>query len=96
MKRFAAKVVLSFDPDTAGQGAAAKSSELLVAEGFQVNVAMLPAGQDPDTLFERMAARLTRTRCGSSRQYLDYLLDRAARITTCAGTTIAGNSWAGC
>ena len=30
LKRFAAKVVLSFDPDAAGQGAAAKSSELLV------------------------------------------------------------------
>ena len=42
---FRAKVVLSFDPDAAGQGAAARSSELLVAEGFQVNVAMLPAGR---------------------------------------------------
>src|SRR4029079_2141470 len=30
LKRFAGKVVLSFDPDTAGQGAAARSSELLV------------------------------------------------------------------
>ena len=48
LKRFATKVVLSFDPDTAGQGAAARSSELLVAEGFQVNVALLPAGSDPD------------------------------------------------
>jgi DNA primase len=34
LKRFTSKVVLSFDPDAAGQGAAARSSELLVAEGF--------------------------------------------------------------
>ena len=32
------KVVLSYDPDAAGQGAAARSCELLVAEGFDVNV----------------------------------------------------------
>ena len=53
LKRFAAKVVLSFDPDAAGQGAAARSSELLVAEGFQVNVAMLPAGDDPDNFIRQ-------------------------------------------
>jgi DNA primase len=34
LKRFTTKVVLSFDPDAAGQGAAVRSSELLVAEGF--------------------------------------------------------------
>jgi len=53
LKRFAAKVVLSFDPDAAGKGAAAKTSELLVAEGFQVNVAVLPAGDDPDTFIQK-------------------------------------------
>ena len=49
LHRFTRKVVLSFDPDAAGQGAAAKSCELLVDEGFEVNVAILPAGEDPDT-----------------------------------------------
>ena len=39
LRRFIGKVVLSFDPDAAGQGAAAKSCEMLVAEGFDVNVA---------------------------------------------------------
>ena len=78
LKRFAAKVVLSFDPDTAGQGAAAKSSELLVAEGFQVNVAMLPAGQDPDTFIRANGGAAYQDALRKSRQYLDYLLDRAA------------------
>ena len=57
LKRFASKVVLSFDPDAAGQGAAARSSELLVAEGFQVNVAMLPAGDDPDNFIRKSGGR---------------------------------------
>jgi DNA primase len=78
LKRFATKVVLSFDPDTAGKGAAAKSSELLVAEGFQVNVAMMPAGQDPDAFIRAHGGAAYQDRLRQSRQYLDYLLDRAA------------------
>ena len=78
LKRFATKVVLSFDPDAAGQGAAAKSSELLVSEGFQVNVAMLPAGEDPDTFIRRVGGAAYQDALRQSRQYLDYLLDRAA------------------
>ena len=57
LRRFATKVVLSFDPDAAGQGAAAKSCEMLVAEGFEVNVATLPAGEDPDTFIQQARAR---------------------------------------
>ena len=78
LKRFCSKVVLNFDPDTAGQGAAAKTSELLVAEGFQVNVAMLPAGQDPDTYIRAHGGLAYQEHLRKSRQYLDYLLDRAA------------------
>ena len=34
LRRFTTKIVLSFDPDAAGQGAAIRSCELLVAEGL--------------------------------------------------------------
>jgi DNA primase len=78
LKRFAAKVVLNFDPDAAGQGAAARSSELLVAEGFQVNVAMLPPGGDPDTFIRASGAAAYQERLKNSRPYLEYLLDRAS------------------
>lgn len=78
LKRFASKVVLSFDPDAAGQGAAARSSELLVAEGFQVNIAMLPEGEDPDNFIRKSGAAAYQERLRTSRQYLEYLLDRAA------------------
>jgi DNA primase len=78
LKRFASKVVLSFDPDAAGQGAAARSSELLVAEGFQVNVAMLPAGDDPDNFIRKSGAAAYQEKLRNSRPYLEYLLDRTA------------------
>ena len=78
LRRFTLKGVLSFDPDAAGQGAAAKSSEMLVAEGFQVNVAMLPAGDDPDNYIRRQGAAAYQEQLRNSRQYLEYLLDRTA------------------
>lgn len=78
LKRFAPKIVLSFDPDAAGQGAAARTSELLVAEGFQVNVALLPTGSDPDTFIRNEGGRAYVERLKGSRSYLEFLLDRAA------------------
>lgn len=78
LKRFAGKIVLSFDPDAAGQGAAARSSELLVSEGFQVNVALLPEGSDPDTFIRKAGRRGYVDLLKGSRPYLDFLLDRAA------------------
>ena len=78
LKRFTSKIVLSFDPDAAGQGAASRSSELLVAEGFQVNVALLPEGSDPDTFIQKTGGRAYAERLTGSRPYLDFLLDRAA------------------
>jgi DNA primase len=78
LRRFVTKVVLSYDPDAAGQGAAARSSELLVGEGFDVNVATLPAGADPDTFIQQNGGPAYGERLKQSRPYLDYLLDRSA------------------
>jgi len=78
LRRFVGKVVLSYDPDAAGQGAAARSSELLVGEGFDVNVAKLPAGADPDTFIQKNGGAAYGERLKQSQPYLDYLLDRAA------------------
>jgi len=78
LHRFASKVVLSFDPDAAGQGAAARSCELFVTEGFDVNVAELPAGQDPDTFIRSQGGAGYGERLKQSKPYLEYLLDRTA------------------
>ena len=78
LKRFTSKVVLSLDPDTAGQGATARSAELLVAEGFEVNVALLPPGGDPDTFIRRSGPKAYVERLTGSQSYLDFLLDRSA------------------
>ena len=78
LRRFTSKVILSFDPDAAGQGAAARSCDLLVAEGFEVNVAVLPPGEDPDSVVQKRGKDAYLELLRSSRPYLEYLLDRSA------------------
>lgn len=78
LRRFTSKVILSFDPDAAGQGAAVRSCELLVAEGVDVNVAVLPAGADPDTFVRTRGRDEYVALLKTSRPYLEYLLDRAS------------------
>ena len=78
LRRFTSKVILSFDPDAAGQGAAARSCELLVSEGFEVNVAVLPPGEDPDSVVQKRGRDAYLDLLKQSRPYLEYLLDRGA------------------
>jgi DNA primase len=78
LRRFTSKVVLSFDPDAAGQGAAVRSCEMLVAEGFDVNVVVLDKGEDPDTFIRKKGPDRYRERLRASQPYLEYLLDQAA------------------
>ena len=78
LRRFTSKVVLSFDPDAAGQGAATRSCEMLVGEGFDVNVVVLDKGEDPDTFIRRRGGDEYRAQLRTSRPYLEYLLDQAA------------------
>ena len=78
LRRFAPKAVLCYDPDSAGQTAAERSSELLVGEGFDVNVVRLPAGEDPDTFIQKRGREAFVQQLKTSRPYLEFLLDRAA------------------
>jgi DNA primase len=71
------KVALSYDPDAAGQGAAARSGDLLITEGFQVHVALLPPGDDPDGFIRARGGAQYKAVLQQARPYLDYLLERA-------------------
>ena len=79
LRRSTGKVILSFDPDAAGQAAAVRSCDLLVTEGFQVKVAVLPAGDDPDGFIRRHGPAGYVDQLKSAQPYLDYLLERSAR-----------------
>jgi DNA primase len=79
LRRFAARVVLSFDPDAAGQGAAVRSCDLLVREGFDVSVALLPPGRDPDLVVREEGGEAYQAIVDGAQPYLDFLVDRAVK-----------------
>ncbi|UUM12586.1 DNA primase [Clostridiaceae bacterium HFYG-1003] len=48
MKRYVKRVITAFDADTAGQQATLRGLEILVHEGFEVRILLIPDGKDPD------------------------------------------------
>ncbi len=56
LRRLARGVALTYDGDAAGQDAMLRSLGVLLAEGLDVAVVDLPAGDDPDTLVRREGA----------------------------------------
>jgi DNA primase len=53
LRRVVPRVVLTYDGDSAGQEAMMRSLGVLMAEGLDVAIVDLPAGEDPDTLVRR-------------------------------------------
>ena len=78
LRRFAAKVIVSFDPDTAGQAAASRTGALLTGEGLQVNITTLPDGEDPDTCVRRHGGARYAEVLRTSQRFFDYSLENAA------------------
>jgi DNA primase len=93
--RFSRRAVVSYDPDSAGVAATERSLTLLLEEGFQAQVLVLPVGMDPDTFIRRQGADAYRKLLDSSPSYLDYLTDRATSqhdVRTAEGKVAAANA----
>jgi DNA primase len=56
LKRYTDSVILVFDPDTAGQDAAMRTSATFMASELAVKVATLPKGDDPDSFIRKNGA----------------------------------------
>ena len=76
LKRYASRVVLAFDADAAGQGAAERFYEWEQKYQVQVSVARLPDGQDPGSLAQRDPAALAEA-VDNAVPFLAFRLERA-------------------
>lgn len=79
LRRFAANVVLLFDPDAAGVRAALRGLELFVNSGLGVKVVTLPAGDDPDTFVRKEGAGAFAGLEAAAPSLLDYALDHSMK-----------------
>jgi len=75
--RYTKKIVVNFDPDTAGVAAAERSLAMLVAEDFEIRVLTLESGFDPDLFIRRKGRDAYEKALQSSQRYFDYLIERA-------------------
>jgi len=91
--RFTRRVVVNYDPDTAGQVAAERSLTLLLEKEFDVRVLALPGGADPDKFLKEQGAEAYRKLLVQAPPYLDYLIGRARQMdrSTAAGKVAALN-----
>jgi len=54
LRRWCKSVTVLYDSDEAGQKAAEKAAEIFRPEGFEVQVSLMPPGQDPDSLLRNV------------------------------------------
>jgi DNA primase len=91
--RFTRRVIVNYDPDTAGQVATERSIALLLESEFDVRVLTLPGKADPDKFLKEQGVDAYRNLLAQSPPYLDYLIGRARQMdrTTAAGKIAALN-----
>ncbi len=72
LKRWCDEVTILYDADAAGQKAAERAVGLLRAEGVRVRVALMPQGEDPDTLLRKAGAAAVRRAVEGGLSPLDF------------------------
>jgi DNA primase len=71
--------VLCFDSDEAGQNAAVRSLDHLLASGLAVRVAIVPAPHDPDSYIKANGGETFRKLVESAEGFFDYFLNRLCK-----------------
>jgi DNA primase len=80
LKRYVDEVVLCFDSDNAGQNAAVRSLDILLASGLAIRVAAVPAPHDPDSFIKEFGGAAFAQLIENARGFFDYYLDRLCTL----------------
>ena len=75
IKRYVDEVVLCFDSDNAGQNAAVRSLDSLLASGLAVRVAGVPRPHDPDSFIKENGGEAFRKLFDGAEGFFDFYLD---------------------
>jgi len=80
LKRYVDEAVLCFDSDEAGQNAAVRSLDHLLASGVAVRVAVVPAPHDPDSFIKAKGGEAFRKLVENAEGFFDYYLNRLGTL----------------
>jgi DNA primase len=76
LKRYVDEAVLCFDSDNAGQNAAVRSLDSLLASGLAIRVATVPAPHDPDSFIKESGGAAFQQLIEKAEGFFDYYLNR--------------------
>jgi DNA primase len=79
LARFARKVVVNYDGDSAGVQAAKRAIETLLAEDLEVKVLVLPDNSDPDEFIRNKGVTEYQRRRGEAQPHIQFVIDQAVR-----------------
>jgi len=91
IKRYVEEVVLCFDSDDAGQNAAIRSLDHLLASGLAVRVAVVPAPHDPDSFIKGSGGAAFKQLIDGAKGFFDVYLNRLCatnEVTTDKGRLV--------
>jgi len=77
LARFSDRIVVNFDPDTAGSAATLRSLDIFLEQSFKIRVLALPGGDDPDAFIKRHGVAAYSTLLDKAPAYFDYLLQKS-------------------
>jgi DNA primase len=80
LSRFTRRIIVNYDPDTAGQAATERSLTILLEQGAEVRVLALPGGKDPDSFIRSEGAAAYTKLLNEAPPYVDYLISRARKM----------------
>lgn len=72
LSRYAGKVFLLFDADSAGRKAALRSVDSLFDSGLDVSVVDLPSGEDPDSLVRKHGVKKVLEKLKEAKSFIDF------------------------
>jgi DNA primase len=75
LKRYVEEVILCFDSDKAGQNAAIRSLDDLLASGLAIRVAMIPAPHDPDSFIKSEGGKAFKDLIERAEGFFDFYLN---------------------
>jgi DNA primase len=80
LSRFTRRVIVNYDPDTAGQAATERSLAILLEQNCDARVLALPGGKDPDSFLRSEGSAAYTKLLQVAPPYLDYLIGRAQTL----------------
>jgi DNA primase len=79
LSRLTDRIVVNFDPDSAGAAATIRSLDIFLGHGFNIKVLALPGGDDPDAFVRKKGAESYQALLEKAPSYFNYLVEKAQK-----------------